>query len=359
MKTIAPRSRSFLAATLVALVGLTAIGCGGSDEETAPSAPTSAPTGTGSETPSGGNPQTPGDPAPAPAPAADGPYVVSTLPANGAKAVKSDANVVVKFDRPMDTASVIAAYSSVELAADKVTFEWNGNDTELTIKPKAPLAYAAGAADVVAKSYAIEISTAAKDKAGLSLLKVHASSFATARRITTNVPMTSVMTGRALSNNTFSSSNLGAGDIMTGDGEREARAVFTFLFSAVLPDGADIEKATLLAAVSKIDGTPDASLGAVTAEQIFYSTGLEGFAAEPVAGVPTSLTLVFLGQDEPSYRKADVTAMFMDDVANRIARSDRTQYRLRYTNGQNNDAAADLVTYDKSLTKLQIVYVIE
>ena len=46
-------------------------------------------------------------------------------------------------------------------------------------------------------------------------------------------------------------------------------------------------------------------------------------------------------------------------VANRIARNDRTQYRLRYTGGQNNDAATDLVTYDKGQTKLQIVYVVE
>ena len=51
--------------------------------------------------------------------------------------------------------------------------------------------------------------------------------------------------------------------------------------------------------------------------------------------------------------------MFKDDVANRIARNDRTQYRLRYTGGQNNDAAPDLVTYDKAQSKLEIVYVVE
>lgn len=357
MKTISPLSRRFLAATVFALVGVTAVGCGGGDEETGPSAPPAASTGAGGgETPSGETPQTPGGETD-PTPAADGPWVVSTLPVNGAKAVQSDAKIVVQFDRPMDTSSVLAAYSSADLPLEKVTFEWNAKDDELTLQPMDPLAYAAGAADVAAKSYAFEISTAAKDKAGLPLRKTHASTFATARRITTNVPMTSVMTGRALSNNTFSSSNLGAGDLMTKDGEREARAVFTFLFSAVLPDGADIEKATLLAAVSTVDGTPDLSLGGVTAEQVFFSIGLEGFAAEPVSGVATSITTP--EKDGPSYRTADVTAMFQDDVANRIARSDRTQYRLRYLDGQNNDDASDLATYDKSQTKLQIVYVFE
>jgi hypothetical protein len=58
--------------------------------------------------------------------------------------VQSDSKVVIKFDHSMDVDSVITAYASAELPADKVSFDWSAGSDELTITPSAPLAYAKG-----------------------------------------------------------------------------------------------------------------------------------------------------------------------------------------------------------------------
>jgi hypothetical protein len=357
MKKIS-RAHRFLAASLIVIAGVASAACGGSDDPVPEPGAPAASSGGGGAGGGGGGGTDPGvAPAPTddPPPAVSGPSVVSTTPANGAKAVASNSTVVITFDRAMDQASVVAAYSSAELPSDAVTFSWSTGGDELTITPKSPLEYANGDPQVAAKPYAISFATTAKDKDGHPLSKEHAFSFTTLRRISMLVPMTSAMTGRALSNGTFSSVTLAAGDVMVAGTEREARAVFSFLMAIVPETGIELESATLKVAIASYDGTPEASLGGITTEQVFYSIGLEGFAAEPVSAASTSFHIA-VGPD-PAYRTADVTTIVQDDLANRVARNSRTQYRMRYLDGKNNDGATDQVTFDKANTTLTIVYV--
>ena len=64
------------------------------------------------------------------------PVVVSVVPADGARGVLPDAELVFTFSAAMDTSSVEAAYVSSELPAAQVTFTWSDGDTVLLAKPE-------------------------------------------------------------------------------------------------------------------------------------------------------------------------------------------------------------------------------
>jgi hypothetical protein len=317
---------------------------------------------TGSPTDQAGeNPPAQGDvpaPPPGPGPAASpAPNVIDSSPASGAKGVADNGVIRIMFDRAMDEASVAAAYSSADLPTEQVSFAWNASSTELVIKPNAPLAYAQGDKSIAAKGYAIAISTAAKDKAGTALQQPFALSFSTLRRITEKMPYTVPMTGRALSNGTFSALVVGVGDSFVNGNEMEGRTLMTFLVSS-LPDNLTVEKATLQLDESDYQGTPDATFGQLGVHHVFFASGAEGFAAEPMAGAPTSRVLSLL-PNVPTARRADVTAMVKEDLANRAVRFNRSQYRLVFASGPNGDNATDMVFFDKQSISLSVVYVTE
>lgn len=332
--------RAFVIGSL-SLAGIGAAGCGGDSGQVGDQA--AAPPPAGENT-------TPGpvdDPSPSPGGA---PSVVGTDPANGAKGVKDDAAIVVTFDRAMDTGSVEAAYASSNLPADQVTFAWNASKTELTIAPKAPLAYATGDQDVVAKSYAFTISTAAKDEGGRPLAQPLELSFSTLREITQKLPYTGPMTGRVLSNGTFSSLVLAAGDVWSNGNEYEGRAVMTFLLQ-ILPDEIEVKKATIRLEESDYQGTPDISFGAMQAHHVIYPVGSGSFDVAPLSTTSVKYTIA-----SPNYRTIDVTEMFADDVAHRAERNDRSQYRLSFPSSQNGNAATDMAFFDKGKLELSVAY---
>ncbi len=352
MSSTTSRARLSLLFVTLGLVS-SALACSGGDADTSGDvgAPTSA-TPPGTSAPGPGS--TPTDPGTTPEPAKAGPTVLSTAPVDGAKGVKSDAVFVVTFDRPMDAASVAGAYASAELPSDKVALSWNGSGDQLSITPTSPLSYAAGAADVAAKTYAVSIGTGAKDKGGLPLAKPLALTVQTLRRVTAAMPMTSPLTGRAASNGTFTSTVLAAGDFLAlGGEEREARGLLTFVLTSIPEAGAEVEKATLSLHVASSEGSPN-SLGVLSAEHVGYASGPEGYAAE--ARSATNTLYVGSINGAPPLRSANVTAMVKDDVANRAARLERTQIRLRHVDGMNGDGNADLATYDKGAASLFVTY---
>ena len=95
------------------------------------------------------------------------PSIVSVTPASGTVGVTSDSVITVTFSEAMDRAATVAAYTSTELPATAVTFEWNAAGTILTIRPKNPLAYKqVGELHEPAMQYSIGFTTAARDLAG-------------------------------------------------------------------------------------------------------------------------------------------------------------------------------------------------
>src|SRR5688572_11086664 len=114
------------------------------------------------------------------------PSVVSTMPANMAVGVKPDATIVIAFSKPMDQASVQAAWTSADLPTAQVAFAWNGAGTTLTVTPSQPLPVATGTglnpATVTPKEVAYSIAATATDTMGKPLSTALAVKFTTIRR---------------------------------------------------------------------------------------------------------------------------------------------------------------------------------
>ena len=339
-------------------ITMTAAGCGGDDFEVVPpgdpNAPPgeSTPPGSTDTTPDPNNPNNPNNPS-NPPPAAKAPQVVSSLPLDNAKGVKDDATIVLKFDRAMDMPSVENAYVSLELPKEQVSFKWSVAHDEVTIVPAQKLAYSTGGPDVGANGYGITIGKSAKSEAGVPMDADFAMAFTTLRRVTDTPPRVGVLSGRVSSNGTTTTLACAIGDFYLAGNEVQMRGFLTFDLKNI-PD-AEIEKATLSMPEDNMTGTPDLSLGTFSGAQVFYaSLGMDAFNTEPVSGL-TFMRLLGLNGN-PSVRFADATAMVKDDLANRAVRNNRTQIRMTYATGTNNDATTDSVNLDMVAGSLKVTY---
>src|SRR5262245_66580155 len=111
--------------------------------------------------------------------------MLSSEPSDGARGVRTDAEIGITFSAPMDASSVATAYTSSDLPASAVTFAWNAGDTVLRIRPKEPLRSSAGsnAASVPAVTYTFSIAGSARAAQGQALAAKQIS-FSVARAIT-------------------------------------------------------------------------------------------------------------------------------------------------------------------------------
>ncbi|HEX2878746.1 MAG TPA: Ig-like domain-containing protein, partial [Polyangiaceae bacterium] len=111
------------------------------------------------------------------------PSIAAISPEDGANGVQSDAQIVIEFSEPMNTASVEGAFDSGNLPG--VDFSWNTANTILTLTPQSELSYAEGFdTSVVAEGYDFGIATGAQDLAG-NALPAADFDFTTLRRIAT------------------------------------------------------------------------------------------------------------------------------------------------------------------------------
>src|SRR5690242_19957747 len=76
--------------------------------------------------------------------AADPAPTVTVSPSEGQQGVLVDQPLILTFSKPMNTASVEAAWSSSSLPAADLEFSWNTSSTILTVDASAVLAYPAG-----------------------------------------------------------------------------------------------------------------------------------------------------------------------------------------------------------------------
>jgi len=124
------------------------------------------------------------------APKGDAPTIVSVSPADGAKGVLEDDQIIITFSEAMDKIATQAAYSSANasMKAPEVTFAWNSAGTELTITPNMALPYKSVTdPNIAADTVAWAISTAAKDKSGDELGEAFSAKFQTLKRVTQEI----------------------------------------------------------------------------------------------------------------------------------------------------------------------------
>ena len=285
------------------------------------------------------------------------PTVLSTTPTDGATGVAADATITIAFSEAMDRASVEAAWQSDDLPASAVDFAWNAGDDTLVVTPHAPLELAEGTgvdpSVVVARVYHVSLAATATDAAGNPLANAAAFGFATRKRMTAAcTPITSLTRSMRGDGVVFADTavTLTVGDT-TANLQLKTFASFTL---PKLPAGAAIESATLAANQNTTLGAPYA-LGKVEALHVTTAAiDATAFTAAPL-GNPGALSIDAVA----GTKQLDVTDEVIDDIANRAARGDRTQFRLELDTPTNSDAVDDEARFSRSGMALSIVYVVD
>jgi hypothetical protein len=282
------------------------------------------------------------------------PLVVDTMPAADATGVAANEKVFVTFSERMDPATVEAAYSSVQLPLDKVSLAWNPDGTVLTISPDTPLAYAEGTgtapAAVTALTYVITIGAGAADLAGNTLGAPLELSFATRRRL-----VAAFAIDLALSTVSRNSSLQGTSDgIWVGDNavDNVYRGYVSFNLTS-LPPGSEIESAQFSARQLAPVGTPY-GMGPVVAQHLTFPT-LNNLGAVQALSLPGTFSADAVFES----KLIDVTPQVQDDVANRAARGNRSQYRLQIDQASNNDGITDRAVFATNTFEMTAVYVVD
>ncbi len=283
---------------------------------------------------------------------ADGPTVLSASPADGAIGVRPGANVTIVFDRPMDMASVEAAWSSELLPADAVAFSWNAAGDTLTVNPDDALPVAEGegldpdAVDPI--SIAWSIGTSATDAGGNTLASIYQSDFTTVRRMSAAISVADQMTGSQESNGgspPAAPNVVYAGDTSANLG---VRVLISFALPG-LPGGAELVAATVSAEqISATTNIFNVLGGDLEAFHVSFAqlSGAYGTASLGSVGI-------FSNSTSDGTREVPVTAAVRDDLEDGASYS---QFRLQLPFATDSDGAYDTVQFTKSSFALSIVY---
>lgn len=282
------------------------------------------------------------------------PTVVSVSPAADAKGVVEDATIQVTFSEPMNSGQAAAAFDSADLADSAVMFSWNTDATVLTISPNSPLPYASGTDPqvVLANRFSVSILTAIEDLAGNPLAARRDWSFETLREI----EQIFVAVGRTVTNeippagvvqecdNSPLFVGIGAGD---GVSNEQVVGIANFDVSALPAGIASFETATFEATKVGIVSQPFTGLGQVVVDHT--NLDFDALKAADVTSTPLrslgvlAATAGTIPASTPD--SIDVLAAVQDDYANRSARGNSSQYRLRYEVATDSDSTSDAILY--------------
>jgi hypothetical protein len=286
------------------------------------------------------------------------PSVVSTAPANMEAGVAPDATLVVTFSKAMNQASVEAAWTSADLPPTQVAFAWNASGDTLTVTPNQPLPVATGTgldpSTVIAKEITYTIAATATDTTGQPLTSSLAVKFTTVRRLTASVGPIDALTQAVFNDGTVVSPPDGS------VGKSDFTNVFSRVFASfnlpTLPAGAVVESAVFSGTQFNVTGSPYAKLGSLKAQHVnFPAFDANTFSATPLGNVigdfSTTATL--------EIKMLDVTSQVSDDYANTAARGGRSQYRLEFPLGTNNDGVKDFARFTRTAFALAVTYTVD
>lgn len=286
------------------------------------------------------------------------PVVVSTVPANNAIGVMPDATIEITFSQPMNKSSVEEAWTSADLPASGVTFSWNAASDKLTAMPNQVLPVATGtgldpnAVPPIEIAYAI--TTDATDTAGRPLRSQLSARFKTIRRFAHNAALLESLTQNVANDNTVispPSTYPGVGDFVQANTYQRFFVAFTL---PTLPAGAQLEHAEFSAQQANVQGTPYAHFGNMKAQHVnFASFDTTTFNAVPFASLNDFSTNATL-----EVKSLDVTERVVDDYANAAARGSRSQYRLEFPIGTNNDGVRDSAAFLRTSLALRLTYTV-
>jgi Bacterial Ig-like domain len=277
------------------------------------------------------------------APDNEPPRVVSVTPADGALGVRSNAKLLIQFSQPMLKDSVEAAYRSSDLPSPVVAFAWSDDFTTLSVSPSAPLLYTSGNAqadgsvELAAKTYRYGFAGGALSSAGRALPELRFS-FSTLRQISVTSIADPQLTGNwtdgegeGIHNCLRNAKAPYTPSVCIGDDANNVRytGFVSFDLSALPDEIAELSSARLQAS-AVVYGAPE-SLGESSLEHVFFAQ-LDQAALSTAAA--STLGPFYSGGSVPNdthlVLNEDLTGSVADDYANRGARSNHSQYRLRF-----------------------------
>ena len=277
------------------------------------------------------------------------PTIVSVTPANLGTGVLAAANIVVTFSEPMNKLLTQSAYQSgtVRIKPTEVQFSFNTEGTVLTINPNIDLNIASGAdpALVVARAFAFQITNTAVDLAG-NPLTTSAFSFTTQRRITQNLPGLATLSGSVLTNGAVNACS--SGRPCAGDSATVANAQYKGFIgfdTSGLPAGIQtFEVANLNMNQVGVFGNPYGTLGGtLLLDHVNFATLdlANAFNATSLRALGTLSSDATLG-----FKTLTVIPAIQDDYANRIARGNRTQYRIVFPTAASFNSIFDAALFE-------------
>lgn len=282
------------------------------------------------------------------------PSVALVVPANNATGVSPTAKIVITFTKPMDHTTTELAWTSADLPAANVTFAWNATSDTLTVTPKAQLPIAEGVgldpSVVQARQVSFTVAGSAQDTQAKTLGTPLTVTFSTIRRMTTSATLIDALTQSVQNDGTIISPASG------GVGDSGATNVYFRVFASftlpALPSGAVVQSAVLSGVQQQPGGTPYAKLGNLLAQHVnFAAFNVNTFAATPLSSAGTFSTTPTL-----ETKSLGVTTQVMSDYTNATIRGNRSQFRLEFPTGTNNDGVTDIAFFTRTQFNLSITY---
>jgi hypothetical protein len=285
---------------------------------------------------------------------ATGPVVLEVTPADGDMGVLTDAYIIIRFSRAMNTASVQAAFSSDDFDLQETGVVWNAAADTLMISGSGILEYAEGGSpdEVTANEYSFALATTATDVDGNPLEEALAVTFATARHILAAPPLVEEHTGTVGSVGTYvSDAVLQAGDHESGAGN--FHGLMTFDLTEVPDDILAVTQANISMRQAGVTGDPFGTLGSLYFEHVSFG--------DLTADAIDTSHLMFVDDDLPNTIAYAVPAVeaVENDLENRATRQNRSQFRLRFSSINNGDDVADLLQIIADSPSLDLRYLIE
>lgn len=227
------------------------------------------------------------------------------------------------------------------------------------VTPNAPLPVATGTgldpSTVTAKQITYSIAATAADTSGKALAVALAVKFTTVRRLTADVGNIDALTQAVFNDGTVVSPPSG------GVGKSNFTNVFSRVFASIqlptLPTGAAVEKAVLSGVQESTSGSPYTKLGgAIKLQHVNFAA----FDANTFSATPLGNTVGdFSTTPVLEAKSLEVTNEVTDDYANSSARGGRSQYRLEFPLGTNNDGVRDFAFFTRTSFKLALTYTVD
>jgi len=288
------------------------------------------------------------------------PHVLESRPAADERGIARDASIELRFSEPMDTAATESAYVSTDLPADAVELSWSEANRVLLIRPREPLVYASGAAPlaVLARSYSLQLTAAARDATGRAL-EPFSLTFSTAREIVVTLPIVASATssGKYRSDGTDGVGECAAAQqtvcagVGATVGNPSYRGFATFDLVALPAERIGLSLAELNVALSVLYGTPFETLGPLLLESVsFDAVGATAFDAT-ARGAALAITTLAALNDTASI---DVLSAVQADAT----QGTRSQFRLRFTETVLDDAGPDLIGLNWPTVQLRVGYLL-